>query len=90
MFGQVRILTLQIKIDCALDIPVISIVYPLLVKRAQWTWNHFLQRADGKTSVERRLGRPYTHAVCGFLETVLFRENNKTAKGSLLGLKDYG
>jgi hypothetical protein len=82
LFGQVRTLTLQIKNDYTLDIPVTSIVYPWLVKHAQWTINHFLQHADGKTSFERRWSRPYTHAVCRFLETVLFKKNTKTAKGS--------
>ena len=82
LFGQVRTLTLQVKNDYSLDIPVTSIVYPWLVKHAQWTLNHFMQHADGKTSFERRWGRPYTHAVCRFLETVLFRKNTKTAKGS--------
>ena len=63
-----------------MDIPCTSTVFPWLVKHAQWLINKYLIHSDGKTSWERRWGRPYDRGICDLLEAIYFRINGRLAK----------
>lgn len=72
LFGQARILRLQLEDRLSTEISSDDCIFPWVVKRSQFLLNRYMTHEDGQTSCFRRWQKDYQTGFCEFGETVLF------------------
>ena len=81
LYAQVRALKLVLEARYpGFDLPTKHLLFPWLVKHAQWLLNRYAQKSDGPTPFEKRWSKPYSGSLCLFAEVVHFRKVGKFPK----------